>query len=353
MQVEIKMPDLATTDDEVTLVRWLIDVGQPVRLGQPLLEIETDKATMDVESIAAGTLSVIHVQSGERVAVGQIIAIVENVGATGQLSAPKEVVTAPTRDVGATHVLPLQSSVIVPAPTIAPNKTSFFARNKAARQGQTVQADSIALTATQREIARRLQDSKQNVPHFYLTTSANAEHMAAMRAASEPRLVWDAFFVQAAARALRSFERMRYRFDGDKLTLNPNSIGVAADVDDVLYIVPVDNPLSLTLEQISEQIRSRVDAIRQGDPSARKLSAASLTITNLGAENIESFQAIINPPEVAILAIGKIAPVVWAQDGQVVIQRRVSLSLSADHRVVNGKYAAKFLSKVVQEIESI
>ena len=146
---------------------------------------------------------------------------------------------------------------------------------------------------------------------------------------------------------------MRYRFDDDKLLLNPNAIGVAADVDDILYVVPVENPLALTLAQISEQIRSRAEGIRNGDPSARKMSAASLTITNLGAENIESFQAIINPPEVAILAIGKIAPVVWAQAGQAVIQQRVSLSLSADHRVVNGKYAAKFLSKVVQEIESI
>ena len=201
MHVEIKMPDLATTDDEVTLVRWLIDIGQPVRLGQPLLEIETDKATMDVESVAAGTLSAIHVQEGERVAVGQIIAVIQNEAA----EAPNVVAISEQSSVGAAHEPHLQHKMAAPSAVIAPTKTSFFARNKAARQGQLSQADSITLTSTQREIARRLQESKQNVPHFYLTTSANAERMAALRAASEPKLVWDAFFVQAAARALQSF----------------------------------------------------------------------------------------------------------------------------------------------------
>lgn len=341
MDVEIKMPDLATADSEVTIVRWLVEPGQAVRRGQPLLEIETDKATMDVESIASGTLKVVYAPAGERVAVGQLIAIV-------QTEAVAQTATEHSK------------AVVSPRPTtvsaVTPDRVSLFARNKAARLA--VHEPVIALTPVQRDAARRLQESKQTIPHFYLTASANAERIVALREEAAQRtppvrIVWDAFFVQAVARAMKAFERMQYRFEGDRLARSGDAIGVAADVDDILYVIPVGNPLALTVEQITEQIVSRVERIRQGDASARKLGNTSITLTNLGAEGIESFQAIINPPEAAILAIGRIAPTVYAQsENQIVIQKRVSLSLSVDHRIVNGKYAARFLSRVVQEIET-
>ena len=342
MRVEITMPDLATTESEVTLLRWLIEIGQPVQLGEPLVEIETDKATMDVEAVAAGTLQAIQAQAGDRVAVGQVIAVIVN-------DAPEPVAAAP---VAAT---PQAAAPVAfaPVPTAPPKVGSFFARNKAARE-QSPPADgaSISLSGIQRDIARRLQESKQTIPHFYLTTSANAAGMAAVRAAAPGKLVWDAFFVQAVARALPDFERLRYRFDGDKLTRNPDAIGVAVDIDDLLYVVPVENPAALTLAAISERITQRAEAIRSGDPAARKLAGTCITITNLGMENIETFQAIINPPEVAVLAIGKIAPAAVVANGQVVVQDRVTISLSADHRVVNGRYGARFLSRVGEELEA-
>lgn len=351
MDVDIKMPDLATADSDVTLLRWLIDVGQPVKLGQALVEIETDKATMEVESIAAGTLKAIHAQPGERVAVGQLIAVVEKMGASAvpthnaptppPVSSPPPVISQPDTPLPTDVAAPAQSSV------------SLFARNKAARVQPT--HDTIPLTGVQRDTALRLQNSKQTVPHFYLTTSANAEPMAARRAQASQRLVWDAFLVYAVAKAAQAFPRMQYRFDGDKLVKRgANAIGVAVDVEDNLYVVPIDNPLSQTIEQISAQITSKAERIRQGDPTAKKLGETHITITNLGAEGIESFQAIINPPEAAILAVGAIAPTVHVTpDYHMVIQKRVSLSLSVDHRVVSGKYAAKFLSQVVKELESM
>lgn len=341
MDIEIKMPDLATTDSEVTLLRWWVNIGQNVTLGQPLLEIETDKATMDVESVAAGTLKAIHAQPGERVAVGQVIAVIEGVGTGTNVSKPAPQVT-PEQAALETQEAPLLT-------TLVPKKGSLFARNKAARESSQ---ESLSLSPIQREVARRTLESKQTVPHFYLTTSANAGGMVARREASGKKIAWDAFFVTAAARALRVFERMGYRIDGDKLSRNADAIGVAVDIDDDLYVVPIENPLTLTQAQISDRIRAGVEKIRQGDPSARRLGSTCLTITNLGAENIESFQAIINPPDSAILAIGKIAPTVTIADDHIVVQTRVTLSLSVDHRVVSGKYAAKFLSRIVQEVES-
>lgn len=348
MDVQIRMPDLATATDEVKIISWLIKVGTPVKLGEPLLEIETDKATMDVEAVAGGTLKAILVNEGDQVAVGQVIAIIDS-AVEGYVQKPPVEAPAP---------VPVAAPVI-PSPAPAAAKTSLFARNKLAHQAPADPTDEILLTATQRELARRLQESKQTIPHYYLTASANAERLIAARTAARDRvpaqkLVWDAFFVVAVARALQAFDRMRYRFEGDRLVRRATeAVGVAADIDDSLYVLPVDSPLMLSLEQISEQITSRVERIRQGDASAKKLAETWITITNLGSENIESFQAVINPPEAAILAIGKIAPTVQPQGNQIVIQQRVTLSLSVDHRIANGKYAAGFLSRIVKEIESL
>ncbi len=352
MDVEIRMPDLATTDSEVTLVRWLVQVGQTVRLGEPLLEIETDKATMEVESVASGTLKLVAAQPGERVSVGQVIAIMQTSGA---LSPVVRQSTLPISPPGRQADEPS-----APAPMsrhLGGARVSFFARNKAARglgsEGR------VRLSGIQREAIRRLQESKQTIPHFYLNTSANAERLAALRDAAarhDPlrQVVWDAFFVHAVAKALRQSDRMRYRFQGDRLVRrNTDAVGVAVDVDDMLYVVPIEQPLTIGLEQISEQILSRVEGIRRGDPAAKKLGDTIITITNLGAEGIESFAAIINPPETAILAIGKVAPTVHVQNDQIVVQKRVALTLSVDHRVVNGKYAARFLSQIVNELEHL
>ena len=346
MEVEIRMPDLSTTSSEVTLSSWLVSVGETVALGQPLVEIETDKATMEVESVAKGVLRVIHARPGERVAVGQVIAVIETETAQAASVSNK---AAPVQ------IVPPAAAVAEQA--IAPHRehpetgkrTSLFARNAAARR-----PEALRLSAVQREVARHTQESKQTIPHFYLTSSASAERIAALRAAASRKIAWDAFFVLAAARALQSFDRMQLRLEGDQFARNPDSIGVAVDVDGDLLVVPVEQPLLRTAEQISDVISSHVERMRQGDPDARRLGHSWMTITNLGAENIEIFQAVINPPEAAILAIGRIAPAVVAtRDNQIAIQKRVALSLSVDHRVVNGKYAAQFLSRLVDELENL
>lgn len=337
-EIEIKMPDLSTTDSEVTLLRWLIEVGERVGLGQALFEIETDKATMEVESVAAGVLKAIHVQPGERVAVGQLIA---------QILSDQPSQSQVYREAEAKAPAP---PVTVQAPRASSAKASLFARNKSARQTDSLQ--SIPLSPVQRETARRLQKSKLEVPHFYLSRSASAEAMLARKGQSN--ILWDAFFVQAVAKAAGSFERMRYRFDEDKLSRIPgDAIGVAVDIGDELFVVPVEHPLGQSLEQISERIASHTQRIRQGDAAAKRMGSTYLTISNLGGSGVESFTAILNPPETTILAIGSIAAVPHVRDGQLVVEHRVNLTLSVDHRAHSGKYAAAFLGRIVDELEAI
>lgn len=349
MDVTMKMPDLATTGSAMTVVRWLIEAGQPVRRGQPLLEVETDKAVMEVESVVTGTLTTISLPAGAQVEAGQVIAVFDSLDASVAVASPKSVAAEVAKPSAAPRAQ--VATPIKPA--------SLFARNRAAREARNGASSpspkSIPLSAVGRTAARRVRESKQNVPHFYLQTSANAEGLAARRVARAGRkVVWDAFFLHASGKALRRFERMGFRFEDDHLhPQGVDAVAFAIDFEGDLFTAAIERPADKDPEAISDEIVALLERLRAGDPEARRLRKANMTISNLGGTNVESFAAIINPPESAVLAVGKVMPQVVPIDGQVGIQQRVSLTLSVDHRVVSGKYAADFLGAIVQELERL
>jgi pyruvate dehydrogenase E2 component (dihydrolipoamide acetyltransferase) len=367
MRFEMKMPDLSTNDSDVRIVRWLIEAGQKVDRGGPLLEVETDKATMEVESPVSGVLQDVRSPANDAVPVGHVIAVLEVEGATP---------TVPTFPVSPAESVPLlrRSSAEPSSPSgtaceqaVAHGQQTpaqsgakgMFARNRAAAASSTAprpSANAIPLTLAQRVAGKRLQESKQTIPHFYLQTSVNATAMIARRKSAEPvKLAWDAFFVQAVAKAIARSERFRSRFDGERLLpADTDAIGVAVDVEDDLYVIPIASPAVKTVEQISEEIRRGVRQIRDNDAEARKIRPALMTITNLGVANVERFIPVINPPEPAILGIGRVAPTAVArEDGSVRVEQRCVLTLCVDHRVCSGRYAAGFLEAIVKELESV
>ena len=334
MRYEMKMPDLATTESEIRIVRWLIGSGQKVARGQPLVEVETDKATMEVESPVAGVLAEVRAEAGEAVSVGQLIAVLEVEQAAPPAPPPAE----------------------PPAPASAAPR-GMFARNRAAA-GVIAPAPTkgIPLTVAQRVAARRLQESKQTIPHFYLQTSFNAAAMRARRQAAEPvKLAWDAFFVLAVARAIAGFDRFRCRFDGERLQpVQSDAIGVAVDQQNELFVIPIAAPAGKTVEQLAAEIRRGAKQLQGGDPQARQIHPTLLTVTNLGVSNVECFFPIINPPEAAVLGIGRVTPTAVArEDGRIEVEHRGTLTLSVDHRIASGRYAAAFLEAIVKELESI
>ena len=348
MRFEMKMPDLAATESEIRIGQWLIEPGQKIERGQPLLEVETDKATMEVESAVSGVLEEILSPAEDVVSVGQVIAVLEIERSSARESsdasghAAETVLTAPA---------PPAADRQRPAAVAA---GSMFARNRAAATSATPSA-GIPLSAAQRTAAKRLQQSKQTVPHFYLLTSVNAEAIIRHREAAEPvKPAWDAFFVLAVAKAIDKFDRFRCRLEGERLVpAESDAIGVAVDVENELYVIPIAAPAEKTVERISEEIRDRVQRLRDGDPEARMIKPALITVTNLGVSNVESFIPIINPPEAAILGIGKVAPTPVAQDdGQIGIEHRCTITLCVDHRITSGKYASGFLAAIVEELES-
>jgi pyruvate dehydrogenase E2 component (dihydrolipoamide acetyltransferase) len=231
----------------------------------------------------------------------------------------------------------------------------MFARNRAATASPPSPA-GVPLTLPQRVAAKRLQESKQTIPHFYLQTSVNAAAMIARREEAKPvvKLAWDAFFVLAVAKAIARFERFRCRLDGERfLPAETDAVGVAVDVEGELYVIPIASPAAKTVEQISDEIRQTVQRLRDGDSEARRIRPALMTVTNLGVCNVESFIPIINPPEPAILGVGRVVPTPVARDdGRISVEHRCTLTLCVDHRVVNGRCAGDFLTAIVNELES-
>jgi pyruvate dehydrogenase E2 component (dihydrolipoamide acetyltransferase) len=384
MQFEMKMPDLATTDSEIRIARWLIETGQKVERGQPLLEVETDKATMEVESVASGVLAEVRAGANEAVSVGQVIAVMEVEEGSPAAAAPAAI--APNTREAAEGVPQLNRSSAGTGPSAstaceqavahgsgASGRAggSMFARNRAAAAAGTCGAgvpparaagtaapqDSkiIALSVAERTAGKRLQESKQTIPHFYLQTSVNAAAMIARRKAARPaKVAWDAFFVLAVAKNIAKFERFCCRLDGERLTpVETDAIGVAVDIGGELYVIPVAAPTTKTVEWISEEIREGVKRLRN-EPGSRRTQPALMTVTNLGGCNVEGFIPIISPPEPAILGVGRVAatPVVHA-DGQIGVEHRCTITLCVDHRISSGKYAGEFLGAIVKELEAM
>ncbi len=361
MMIDVKMPDLSTTDEDITVVQWMAKVGDSIRQGQPILEVQTDKATMEVESFVTGTLAEVLVGPQDKVAVGQVIARVESAGAAvAQASTPVVTKSEP----------PPTSAPARAAQDAAPRPAAkgMFAKNRQrlAQAGQSPQPQAsaaaapganagISLSPVQRTVGRRMQQSKLTAPHFYLQTSFNAAAILARRDAARPeKVAWDAFFVQAVAKAIQRFPRMAARFENDHLVpAATDAIGVAVDLDGDLFVVSVTEAAHRSALHISRQLRNDVERLRSGDADARRLHQGVMTITNLGAANIEAFIPIINPPESAILAVGKVTETVVVVNGMIAVQPRARLTLAVDHRVVNGRYAGEFLGAVVQELEAM
>jgi pyruvate dehydrogenase E2 component (dihydrolipoamide acetyltransferase) len=357
MDVPMRMPDLATTDSPVKVIRWLVDPGQPVMRGQPLMEVETDKAVMDLESVVTGVLSVASVQPGDEVMVGQVIAVFEAEGAAGPVTPPDGTGASktPPQPPSAPTTGWLGRNAPVPTTKADASRVSFFARNRARREEPT-RKRGLPLSIPQKTLARRMTLSQQTVPAFDLQISVNAGPMLARRAAASVGrpIAWDAFFVHAVGQALAKFPDLCHRYEDDRLVPHAViAVNVAVDLGGDLFAVTVDRPEAKSIEAVSDEIRAGVARLDSGDPHARVTKRAVLTVSNLGSTGVEAFRAVINPPETAVLAVGRVGPAVVAVDGRAVVQNRVNLTLSVDHRVVNGKYAAGFLMAIARALEAI
>lgn len=379
------LPKLGLTMDEGRIVAWRKREGEPVAQGEILFEVETDKATMEVESPVAGVVRRILAAAGATVPVAETIAVITTT-ADEPIPAAFGGLTGRTDGGGLTVAAePPSSGPLDASSSSAPSaddrvRASPAARKKAAELGidvatvagrgpggritiedveaATKTAASTAagerrepLSRMRRAIAERMSRSAREAPQFQISRDVDMTAADALR--RREGVSYTDVLVAACARALARHPRFRSRFDADALAVADGvHVGLAVALDDGLLVPVIRDADRKDLATIASERARLEEGARAGKLLADALTGAVFTISNLGTLGVDRFTALVAPPEAAILAVGRVADRVVARDGQVAIRPMVSLTLSVDHRVADGADAASFLADVVRWLES-
>lgn len=375
MATNIIMPSLGFDMTEGKLARWLKQAGERIEKGQPIAEIETEKATVAIEATASGVLRKIIVAPDQTVPIGTVIGIIGEANEALPEPAP---VAAPPRD----HAQVPPAA----APTPEHIKASPLARKLAEQAGidlatitgsgpggrvmdRDVQAalapptlpapasagavTTVPLNKMRQAIARRMTESKMTAPHFYATVQVNMTEALKLRAqlnaaaADEEKISVNDLIVAAAARTLVKFPTFNASYRNDALELHPQiNLGIAVALDDGLITPVLHDADKQSLKQIAKAARALSERARTNHLRADDLTGGTFTVSNLGMFGVDEFSAIINPPQAAILAIGAVSDQPTAVEGAVRLAPLMQATLSIDHRVADGAQAARFLREL-------
>lgn len=431
---EITMPRLSDTMQEGTISQWLKQPGDQIKKGDILAEIETDKASMDLESYDTGVLEQILVQAGETVPIGQVVAIIgSGAGAQSQPAArpaPEgdgqqrtQTAAPPAESKPQTAAASAQPTPVSPgeqgngrllkasplarriaeeqdidlsqvqgtgpggrivrddvedyleqrgatAPAAAPVTPSAPAPQQAAPQAAPTptpqpaalppDSEAVPLSRVQSIIARRLTESKQTIPHFYVSSEVDMTDLLAMRqtfnaGAGEDgvKVTVNDLIVKASALALEKFPEVNSSIQGDQFIRHKQiNVGIAVDVPGAL-VVPVIRDANIKgVRSIAREARALIEKARANKLAPADLEGGTFSVSNLGMMDASSFIAVINPPHAAILAIAAARKQFVPIDGQPVIRDLMTITLSADHRIIYGATVARFLQEVKRLLQN-
>jgi pyruvate dehydrogenase E2 component (dihydrolipoamide acetyltransferase) len=417
----VRLPKMSDTMTEGVIVKWNYKVGDTVKSGDILAEVETDKATMDMEVYAKGTLLHLALQEGEAAPVDSVIAVV---GAPGEdfasllgggspspVAAPAPAPTPVASNTAAVSAEPTTQPIPAPALELATPtptaenddrlKASPLAKklaqdkgidihqvNGSGENGRIVKKDienfnpsaakpatsmataTVAVATTQgsegfhevnvsqmrKTIAARLGESKFSAPHFYLTLEINMDKASVareeMNAISEVKISMNDLVIKAAAAALRKNPNINSSWLGTKIRYNHHiHIGVAMAVEDGLLVPVVRFADNKTLSQISAEVKEYGKRAKEKKLQPQDWTGNTFTISNLGMFGIDEFTAIINPPDACILAVGTVKDTVGVVNGEIKPVKTMKVTLSCDHRVVDGAMGAQFLKTLKEYLE--
>ena len=405
----VRMPKLSDTMTEGVVAAWHKKIGDKVKTGDLLAEIETDKATMEFESFQDGVLLHIGVEKGKRAPVDSILAILgkegEDISAllAAEAATPAAPVAAPSAAPAPTPApTPVVSEVkMAPAPVVsqpvaaAPvavnngrTKASPLAKKLADEKGlplnyipgsgeggRIVKRDidafmagsaqgsanavesfyEVEVSQMRKVIARRLAESKFSAPHFYLTMDIDMDNaMSARKAINDQgmKVSFNDMVVKACAMALKKHPVINSSWLGDRIRYNDHvHIGVAVAVEDGLLVPVVRHANTKSFAQIGAEVKVFAEKAKAKKLQPQDWEGNTFTISNLGMFGIEEFTAIINPPDACILAVGGIKQVPVVKNGQVVPGNVMKVTLSCDHRVVDGASGAAFLNTIKSFLE--
>ena len=375
------MPRLSDSMEEGTIVRWLKSDGDTVSKGEPIAEVETDKATVTFDADADGTLRILAGE-GETVALGGLIATIGDVPESRSGSpaparpplavpAPAAAGKAPETDNGSDRIKasPLARRIA------RESRVDLSGLTGSGPGGRIVKADvvkpepavrgakgvvtTVQPSRVQVQIAQRMAESKATIPDFTLHAEVAMEQAVGFRAqlrkagrSRETVPSYNDMVVKACALALREHPRANaaYRDGGFELYERVN-VGIAVAADDSLIVPTVFDADRKSLLDIAREARMLAGRVRSRQITPAELSGGTFTVSNLGMYGVADFAAIINPPQAAILAVGELREVPVVRDGQVVPGSRMSIVLTCDHRILYGAPAAEFLARVRQLLE--
>ena len=407
MAETISMPKLGFDMAEGLLVRWVKQVGETITKGDVLAEIETDKATVEVESSATGVVLQLIVDQGTMVPVNAPIAIVGQAGEkvevqpttddgpkttaaqqTQDKSAPASQAVAPSE---ASPAVDGQSSMVKASPLakkIAKDNNVNLADLQGSGPGGRVvrkdveaaladapqttdhrtspssvnvsREDTVVQTTKLRQaIGRRLVESKTTIPHFYVTHEYKMDALMDIRKQANAfipdaeKLSVNDFILKAVALSLRQFPNLNATIKGNEvIQFGHVNVGVAVTVPGGLMTVVVKDTDQKTLRQISGEVKAMAARAREGKVKIDDVDGSTFSTSNLGMYDVEDFIAIINPPEAGILAISSAREVPVIENGQVKPGWRMKATISVDHRVSDGAEAAQFMQKLAEFLEN-
>ena len=408
----IRMPRMSDTMEEGNIIGWLKKVGDKVEPGETLAEVETDKATMELDAFVEGTLLYIAVPEGT-VAIDGIIAVIGQPGEDWQAAINGTVAAAAST--GSATAISAAESIkqdTISAPIVSDSndgqriKASPLAKSMAKESGinlgqiqgsgeggrivrkdvigvkpgeaivptvaKTVSAPtqvvSVQTNATEssyedktvsqmrKTIARRLSESKFTAPHFYLSVEIDMERAMEVREQlnqnSDVRISYNDLVIRSVASALKKHAVINASWLGDRIRYNHDvHIGVAVAVEDGLLVPVIKHADRKTLSQINGEVKMLAGKAKDKKLQPDEMQGNTFTISNLGMFGIEEFTAIINPPDACILAVGGIIQKPVVKNGQIVVGNTMKVTLSCDHRVVDGASGAQFLQTLKSILE--
>jgi len=403
MAETINMPKLGFDMAEGTLVRWVKKVGETINKGEVLAEIETDKATVEVESTAAGVVRLLLVEQGAVVPVNSPIAVVGT--ADEKIEAPNTSQMSKVEGPAATvpEQIPIPAAGTASAPVAGPVKASPLAKKIAREQsldlsqiqgsgpgGRIVRRDieaalqtmdrgpltvanvsssvvhrpssaadeTVGMSKLRQAIARRMSESKTSIPHFYVSHEYKMDALMDLRAQfnrivpEDEKLSVNDFIVRAVALTLRQFPNLNASLNGNSVLRHGQvNVGIAVSVEGGLLTIVCRGADQKPLRQISAEVKAMAARVRLGKVKPEDIEGSTFSISNMGMYDVENFAAIINPPEAAILAIGSARQVPVVDEGVLKVGWRMKATISVDHRVSDGVEAAKFMQVLALYLE--
>jgi pyruvate dehydrogenase E2 component (dihydrolipoamide acetyltransferase) len=371
MPADVIMPALGMAQETGKVLRWLKHEGDPVTKGEPLLEVETDKVTVEIEAPADGTLGAVRAPDGTEVPVGTVIAFVLG---DGEVAPVEDTEPRAVREVEAVAAAPVAAPPR-PRRKLASPKARRLAQEQgvdldalvgSGPNGAVVAADvggapadggGFEVGTVWRVMAERTQRSWQEVPHFFLSRDVDASRLNSWRDAARARpgnerVTHTDLLVKVCAEALRRHPRVNASWRDGAIVGGPAvNVAIAVATDDGLVAPVIHSADRLELGAISARRREIAEAARAGRLRQEDVRDGTFTISNLGMFGVDAFQAIVNAPQAAILAVGRIGERPWAESGELVVRPVLTLTLSFDHRVVDGARGAEFLDTLASLVE--